>query len=145
MKGTPKNCANCGALMVREKRLSYAQWSRRRFCSFTCRGRGVGEGLRTDISDSYAVTEAGCWEWKRALNWTGYGRVREPLTRRRIAAHRWVWEQKHGPVPEGLELDHLCRNRRCVNPDHLEPVTRVENARRRDVFWREEKRRVQSA
>lgn len=45
-------------------------------------------------------------------------------------AHRWAWEQKHGPIPEGLQLDHLCREPDCVNPDHLELVTPAENVRR---------------
>lgn len=48
----------------------------------------------------------------------------------RWLAHRLEWEKINGPVPEGLELDHLCRNRWCVNPDHLEPVTHQENIRR---------------
>lgn len=45
-------------------------------------------------------------------------------------AHRVVWEILVGPIPEGLDLDHLCRNRKCVNPDHLEPTTRQVNLRR---------------
>lgn len=49
-------------------------------------------------------------------------------------AHRVAYEQARGPIPEGLELDHLCRNRACVNPDHLEPVTHRENLLRADTF-----------
>ncbi len=67
-----------------------------------------------------------------ALNSEGYGYVRtyvngQPL---RQMAHRIAWEQAHGPIPEGLELDHLCRVRDCVNPDHLEPVTPSVNMER---------------
>jgi hypothetical protein len=47
------------------------------------------------------------------------------------SAHRFYYEQHVGPIPEGLQLDHLCRNTRCVNPAHLEPVTGAENMRRR--------------
>lgn len=49
---------------------------------------------------------------------------------RLVKAHRWAWEQENGPVPEGLDLDHLCRVTLCVRPSHLEPVTRRENLAR---------------
>jgi hypothetical protein len=71
-----------------------------------------------------------CWEWTGSVSGLGYARFYvtvAPYERESFAAHAWSWEQVHGPVPEGLELDHLCRNRRCVNPAHLEPVTHLEN------------------
>lgn len=71
-----------------------------------------------------------CWEWIGALAWNGYGIVGLPGQHRNCLAHRLVYEREHGPVPDGQELDHLCRNRRCVNPGHLEVVTRRTNARR---------------
>jgi hypothetical protein len=49
---------------------------------------------------------------------------------KRARAHRFYYEKKCGPIPDGLTLDHLCRIRACVNPDHLEPVTNTENCRR---------------
>lgn len=66
----------------------------------------------------------GCWQWRGATTW-GYGTAwAEGRTRR---AHRLAYELLIGPIPDGLDLDHLCRNRACVNPTHLEPVTRRVN------------------
>jgi hypothetical protein len=72
----------------------------------------------------------GCWQWIGAKWARGYGIFTLPGTQQRIAAHRWGYEHLVGPIPDGLELDHLCRNRQCVNPEHLEPVTHLENVRR---------------
>jgi hypothetical protein len=70
-----------------------------------------------------------CWIWQLHCWPNGYGAGRLPGGRR-VGAHREVYERLVGPVPEGLQLDHLCRIRCCVNPDHLEPVTQGENLRR---------------
>lgn len=72
---------------------------------------------------------SGCWLWNAASNWTGYGVFRVE-TNRSVMAHRFSYENLVGPIPDGLELDHLCRVRCCCNPKHLEPVTRSENTRR---------------
>jgi hypothetical protein len=66
-----------------------------------------------------------CWEWLAARNPNGYGAFRVDGQMRR--AHRVAYELIVGPIPPGLRLDHLCRNRGCVNPEHLEPVTQREN------------------
>lgn len=66
----------------------------------------------------------GCWEWQGALS-AGYGSYRRQTETR--LAHRRAYEDLVGPIPEDLQLDHLCRNPRCVNPSHLEPVTSREN------------------
>ena len=72
-----------------------------------------------------------CWEWIAHKNNHGYGQVGLGAGTRKLGmAHRVAWELLVGPIPEGLELDHLCRNPACVNPDHLEPVTHKENMRR---------------
>lgn len=63
----------------------------------------------------------GCWEWTGSINNKGYGRT--SVKRRPVYAHRVAYELCVGPIPDGHELDHLCRNPRCVNPEHLEPVT----------------------
>jgi hypothetical protein len=73
----------------------------------------------------YEVEESGCWNWLKYRNGEGYGVAWHEG--RTILAHRFYYENKYGFVPKGLELDHLCRNRGCVNPDHVEPVTHLEN------------------
>jgi hypothetical protein len=70
-----------------------------------------------------------CWLWKGKKDY-GYGRVGMKGTHHR--AHRLIYESLKGPIPDGLVLDHLCRNRSCVNPAHLEPVTVQENCKRGD-------------
>jgi hypothetical protein len=69
--------------------------------------------------------EFGCWEWTGVIGGGGYGKAGDET-----GAHRVAYEWMVGPIPEGLELDHLCRNPRCVNPHHLEPVCHPENVRR---------------
>jgi hypothetical protein len=69
-----------------------------------------------------------CWEWRGKPSQYGYGRAR--VDTQLWLAHRWVWTVLVGPIPEGMTLDHLCRNHICVNPDHLEVVTLAENKRR---------------
>ena len=72
-----------------------------------------------------------CWNWTAGTSAKGYGCFRlGGHDGKRTSAHRVAYELLVGPIPDGLELDHLCRNRRCVNPDHLEPVTGDENKRR---------------
>lgn len=72
--------------------------------------------------DKVDVQPGICWEWQACLLRNGHGQFNRE-GRRPVMAHRWAWEHLVGPIPDGLVLDHLCRNPRCVNPAHLEPVT----------------------
>lgn len=69
-----------------------------------------------------------CWLWTSTITGAGYGLI--GVDGKRRYAHRISYELLVGPIPQGLELDHLCRTTACVNPDHLEPVTHRENIRR---------------
>lgn len=71
---------------------------------------------------------SGCWLWTGSLDGKGYGKF--GLDGRTVGAHRVAYQIERGPIPDGLELDHLCCVPACVNPDHLEPVTHLENIRR---------------
>jgi len=98
------------------------------------RGKNVApiDHLRSRVE----VDEFGCWNFTGGLSNTtpgkGYGRM--SINGRMHYTHRIAYEALVGPVPEGLDLDHLCRNRKCCNPEHLEPVTRRENLMRGDTL-----------
>lgn len=96
------------------------------------------------FESKYAISEivnprcgTPCWLWHGATRNGGYGYLNVPKEPggsiregRKISAHILMYEHVKGPIPEGLELDHLCRVKNCVNPDHLEAVTHAENVRR---------------
>lgn len=73
-----------------------------------------------------------CWLWTSPLTKKGYGQF--TVGSKNFSAHKWSYETFIGPVPGDLTLDHLCRVKHCVNPAHMEPVTREENSRRGHLF-----------
>ena len=71
------------------------------------------------------LTETGCWIWVAGCTGSGYGAAY--VGEKQVRAHRAFYEHAKGPIPPGLDLDHLCRVRTCVNPDHLRACTRRDN------------------
>jgi hypothetical protein len=69
----------------------------------------------------------GCWLWIASLGSHGYGQLSSGFKKSPLVTHRLVYELLVGPIPDGLHIDHLCRNRPCCNPMHLEPVTQKTN------------------
>lgn len=83
---------------------------------------------RIEVSTTLTFDDTACWLWCGEINRNGYGRVW--IGGKRLMTHRVVYELLVGPIEDGLVLDHLCRNRRCCNPKHMEPVTVRENTLR---------------
>jgi hypothetical protein len=87
------------------------------------------------VLDRIIRNDDGCWEWRGSSNTYGYGGLNVRLGGRgapkvMLLAHRVSYEHHVGPIPEGTEIDHLCRNPACSRPDHLEAVTHRENIKR---------------
>lgn len=109
--GSDRPCYGCGQARAAKGQNGY--------CSARCR------------FDAKVTRTQGCWEWAGAShNAKGYGRF--DADGRRYLAHRYSYEQSVGPIPAGSEVDHLCKNTRCVRPSHLEAVTSEEHDRRSD-------------
>ena len=89
----------------------------------------------TTLSDRYVlrffskfVFDDGCWEWRGSIKPNGYGYF--SLWPKKVYAHRLSYELLVGPIPDGMHIDHICFNRRCVRPDHLDAVTQKVNNQR---------------
>lgn len=116
-------------------------WQQREWCrKHWRRWKLYGDPLGFGDSQTLAPVEvrywrkvcqtAGCWIWRGGHDGDGYGSFNNGHG---ALAHRWLWEYLNGSIAAGMELDHLCRRRDCVRPDHLEPVTHAENMARGSV------------
>lgn len=105
------------------------------YCRCGCEGRPtygqylIGHANRK-LQSVLVDLRTGCWNWVKGIN-HGYGIVNINVGGRFAPrhAHQLVWKRVNGDIPVGLELDHKCRNRKCVNPLHLRPVTSAQNTR----------------
>jgi hypothetical protein len=95
---------------------------------------GKYKNFEDKISRNIRIDDNGCWIWTLSVNSkSGYAYTSwniSPVIKKTVLVHRKSYEYFIGPIPDGMEIDHLCRNRACCNPKHLEPVTHKENVRR---------------
>lgn len=92
--------------------------------------RGYYKRLKPEqrFYNKFIKLDNGCWQWTGSLDREGYAVFW--LGKNNVRAYRYSYELTKGKIPNGLQIDHLCRNHSCVNPDHLEPVTGKENTNR---------------
>lgn len=119
-KRVEMTCPVCGTV----KRQLPSQY--KGFCSRACVTAYQTGKRRPDFADipRWVVLPNGCWKWQRTDR---YGRIRTESGEQQ--AHRWLYEQYKGPIPEGHHLHHTCLHKWCVNPDHVEPKTPADHIR----------------
>lgn len=122
-----RTCAVCGTDFVARLVPQQIRQGLGKVCSWECQRKGMSLDLKTGFYDRIEKTSS-CWNWLGPRMRSGYGRA--SFSGRRGLAHRISYELLRAPVPSNLQIDHVCRNRLCVNPDHLCPMTRKENLRR---------------
>ena len=114
-------CPVCGGPKGRRSR-------RCRDCAFQAKMDRGAFNIDKRLSARLHVDENGCWIWQGALDVDGYGKI--SVRGKQLYTHRVMYEIAFGPIPEGLQLDHLCRTPACMRPAHLEAVTCAENVQR---------------
>lgn len=93
------------------------------------------------LAKKFFIANNGCWEWIGAKTAEGYGTA--VVSYKQTSAHRHLYQSVHGLLPKNIQLDHLCKNKGCVNPKHLEPVTAHENLMRSDSMSAINNRKIQ--
>ena len=129
----PRICRACGGVFTPKRSDAFHCSSN---CARTTRARRQGkepllspqERLANGLEED---KQTGCWEWQRGKLASGYGSI--AVDGKRKVTHRYTWEVVVGEIPEGAQIDHLCRNRLCCRPSHLEPVTQQENLARNHI------------
>lgn len=129
---TAKTCEMCGSSWLPANR---HQADRNSTCGFVCRSAFIAQvkgrkddEVRSVLAAKSTAGPGGCTVWNGRIDGSGYGRL--SIRGRMESAHRAAYVLAKGPIPAGLCLDHLCRVRACINPEHLEAVTHLENVRR---------------